>query len=75
MKRKRITQLFPFLLPFRRTQRKLFFYIKKEGKTYEQVSVCQQKIDIKSKQVISENLLYTDVCEVGYPLQEETVMN
>lgn len=28
MKRKRITQLFPFLLPIRRTQRKLFFYAK-----------------------------------------------
>ena len=28
MKRKRITQLFPFLLPLRRTQRKIFFYTK-----------------------------------------------
>ncbi|ATW23849.1 glycopeptide resistance accessory protein VanW [Candidatus Formimonas warabiya] len=49
-------------------------YFKKEGKTFERVSVCQQKIDIKSKQVISENLLYTDVYEVGYPLPEETAI-
>lgn len=28
MKRKRITQLFPFLLPVRRTQRKIIFYVK-----------------------------------------------
>ncbi|WP_420794895.1 hypothetical protein [Desulforamulus ruminis] len=28
MKRKRITQLFPFLLPIRRVQRKIIFYTK-----------------------------------------------
>lgn len=49
-------------------------YFKKEGKTFERISVCQQKIDIKSKQVISENLLYTDGCEVGYPLPKETAI-
>lgn len=49
-------------------------FFKKDGKTFERVSVCRQEIDIKSKQVISENLLYTDVCEVGYPLPEETAI-
>lgn len=49
-------------------------YFKKDGKTFERVSVCQQKIDIKSKQVISENLLYTDICEVGYVLPEEAAI-
>lgn len=49
-------------------------YFKKDGKIFERVSVCQQKIDIESKQVISENLLYTDICEIGYPLPEETAI-
>jgi vancomycin resistance protein VanW len=49
-------------------------YFKKDGKTFERVSVCQQKIDIKSKQVISENLLYTDICEIGYLLPEGTAI-
>jgi len=49
-------------------------YFKKEGKTFERVSVCRQEIDIKSKQVISENILYTDVCEIGYLLPEGTAI-
>jgi vancomycin resistance protein VanW len=31
-------------------------------------------IDSESKQVISENLLYTDVFEIGYPLPEGTAI-
>lgn len=43
-------------------------YFKKCGKNFERVSVYCQKIDIKSKLVVSENLLYTNTCEVGYPI-------
>lgn len=49
-------------------------FFQKDGKTFERVSVCQQKIDIKSKQVISENILYTDVCEIGYLFPEGTAI-
>ncbi|TGE35505.1 glycopeptide resistance accessory protein VanW [Desulfosporosinus fructosivorans] len=49
-------------------------FFKKDGKTFERVSVCRQEIDIKSKQVISENILYTDVCEIGYLLPEGTAI-
>lgn len=49
-------------------------YFQKEGKTFERVSVCRQKIDSKSEQVISENILYTDVCEIGYRLPEGTAI-
>jgi vancomycin resistance protein VanW len=49
---------------------KLFF--KQDKKIYEQVSVCRQRIDCKLGEVQPEQLLYTDVCEIGYPLPEET---
>ena len=49
-------------------------YFKKAGKIFGRVSVCQQKIDLKSQQVIAENLLYTDIYEVGYPLPEGTAV-
>ena len=49
-------------------------YFKKDGKIFERVSVCRQEIDVKSEQVISETVLYTDVCEIGYPLPEGTAI-
>lgn len=49
-------------------------FFTKGGKTFERVSVFQRKIDIKSEQIISEQLLYTDICEVGYSLPEGTVI-
>ncbi|AGA68967.1 putative vancomycin resistance protein [Desulfitobacterium dichloroeliminans LMG P-21439] len=49
-------------------------FFKKGGKTFERVSVCRQVIDNKSQQVISENLLYTDIFEIGYALPEGTVI-
>jgi vancomycin resistance protein VanW len=45
-------------------------FFKRKGRTFERVSVCRQEIDLKSGQVVSEKLLYTDVCEVGYLLPE-----
>ena len=46
-------------------------YFKKDGKTFERVSVCQQKIDIKSKQVISKNLFYVAVLFGGCSTEYE----
>ncbi|MEL1134528.1 glycopeptide resistance accessory protein VanW [Desulfitobacterium sp. THU1] len=50
-------------------------FFRKEEKIFERVSVCRQVIDNKSQQPISENLLYTDVFEIGYPLPEGTPIN
>ena len=49
-------------------------FFKKDGKTFERVSVCRQEIDVKSEQVISEYMLYTDVCEIGYLLPKGTAI-
>jgi vancomycin resistance protein VanW len=49
-------------------------FFKKDGKIFERVSVCRQVIDNESKQVIAENLLYTDVFEIGYTLPEGTAI-
>lgn len=49
-------------------------FFQKDGKTFERVSVCRQEIDIKSEQAVSENLLYTDVFEIGYLLPEGTAI-
>ncbi len=49
---------------------KLFF--RQDKKIYEQVVVCRQCIDYKSGETHPEQLLYTDVFEIGYSLPEET---
>ena len=49
---------------------KLFF--RQDKKIYEQVSVCRQCIDYKLGEMHPEQLLYTDVFEIGYPLPEES---
>ncbi len=48
---------------------KLFF--KRDAKIYEQVSVCRQCID-DAGNMNREELLHTDVFEIGYSLPEET---
>lgn len=48
-------------------------YFQKDGKTFERVSVYQQRIDAGSEKTVSEYLLYTDVYEIGYPLPESTI--
>lgn len=50
-------------------------FFKKDGKTFERVSVYRQEIDSKSQLVVSESLLYPDVFEIGYPLPEGTVIH
>lgn len=47
-------------------------FFKQDSKIYEQVSVCRQCIDYTAGEVHPEELLYTDVFEIGYPLPEET---
>ena len=47
---------------------KLFF--KRQGKIYEQVSVVRQGVDKQTGNMAQEQMLYTDVFEVGYTLPE-----
>lgn len=49
---------------------KLFF--RQQGKIFEQVSVCRQEFDKQTGDIRSEQLLYTDVFEIGYPLPGDT---
>ncbi|WP_026183785.1 glycopeptide resistance accessory protein VanW [Desulfitobacterium hafniense] len=49
-------------------------FFQKDGKIFERVSVGRQVIHSESQQVVSENILYTDVFEIGYPLPEGTAV-
>ncbi len=48
---------------------KLFF--KRDRKIFEKVSVCRHCVDYNLGKVHPEQLLYTDMFEIGYPLPEE----
>ena len=50
-------------------------FFKKGEKVYERVSVFKNKIDDKTKEVVSLNFLHTDICEIGYALPEGTIIN
>jgi vancomycin resistance protein VanW len=41
-------------------------YFQRDGKTYESVDVVRQTVDQKTNQLLSEEFLYTNVCEIGY---------
>lgn len=43
-------------------------FFKTASKVYEQVTVCRQEINLKTEEILSETLLYTDESEIGYPL-------
>ncbi len=63
MKRRRVTQIFPFLLPVRRWQRKQFFYLKMhfDGRSYAEKRVDAQlpyQIFETSSLMINENSGY-----------------
>ncbi len=49
-------------------------FFKRDGKTFERVSVCRKATEIISGNMISEDPLYTDVCEIGYSLPEGTAI-
>ena len=44
-------------------------YFQKGGKTWESVQVVRRALDIKSGAVLSEEALYTNVCEIGYVIE------
>lgn len=44
-------------------------YFQKDGKTWESVQVVRRALDIKSGAVLSEEALYTNVCEIGYAVE------
>ncbi len=47
-------------------------YFRKDEKLFEQVSVYRQRYDALSGLICSEERLYTDLFEIGYPLPEES---
>jgi vancomycin resistance protein VanW len=47
-------------------------YFRKNGKVYQKVSIYRLEIASDTRQVISESLLYENLCEINYPLPEGT---
>ena len=85
MKRKRLTQVFPFLLPIRKWQRKKLFYLemlidgnkyaknKSEAllpKTYQIAPVYRSERDKKTCRETGAEL-YINQCEIGYELPDD----
>lgn len=44
-------------------------YTQKDGVYYESVDVVRQTFELRTNQLLSEELLYTNVCEIGYDLK------
>ncbi len=45
-------------------------YIAREGKTYESVDVIRRTIDQKTGSLLAQEVLYTNVCEIGYDIHQ-----
>ena len=43
-------------------------YRKRNGKTFEAVDVIRRTTDMKTSAILSEDALYTNVCEIGYEM-------
>jgi vancomycin resistance protein VanW len=49
-------------------------YFRKDGKVYQEISIYRQKIDIATRQLLSERLLYRNLCAIGYPLPNDVLI-
>ena len=47
-------------------------YFRKNGKVYQKISVYRRETAFDTREVISENLLYENLCEIDYQLPEGT---
>jgi vancomycin resistance protein VanW len=47
-------------------------YFRENGGVYQKISIYRREIDIATQKVRSENLLYTNLCAIGYQLPEGT---
>lgn len=49
-------------------------YFHKNGVVYQKISIYRREIDINTREVKSENLLYTNLCEICYQLPDDTLI-
>lgn len=49
-------------------------YYRKNGKVYQEIFIYRHEIDAKTRARLSENLLYVNVCSIGYPLPSDTLI-
>lgn len=76
MYRKKVTQIFPFLLPIRSVQRKMCFYsgMRFDGHRYAETLDGKQLpyklFDANTGEIRGQKLLYTNKCKICYPLPE-----
>lgn len=70
-KRKRLTQLFPFLLPLRKWQRKKFFYLKMKFDGNKYAEKTTEKL-LPYTVFETASLMYINRCEIGYELPDNT---
>lgn len=49
-------------------------YFRKNGKLYQEISIYRREIAFDTREVLSETLLYTNLCEIRYELPEETTI-
>ena len=47
-------------------------YFRESGKVYQNISIYRHEIATDTQEILSESLLYENVCEIAYPLSDET---
>lgn len=47
-------------------------YFRESGKVYQKISIYRRETAIDTREILSESLLYENVCEIGYQLPDET---
>lgn len=49
-------------------------YFRKNGTVYQKISIFRREIDTVTREAVSESLLYTNLCEIGYQLPNDTLI-
>ncbi len=47
-------------------------YFRKDGSIFEKISIYRRQITPDTHEILSESLLYENLCEIGYPLPNDT---
>lgn len=49
-------------------------YYRKNGNIYQKTAIYRREIAVDTLEILSENLLYTNICEIGYKLSDGTLI-
>ena len=67
----RITKAIPFIYE---TEGKDLAYFRKNGTIYQTISIYRREMACDTREVLSESLLYENLCEIEYQLPEGTII-